>query len=323
MHVFLWYSFSFEPLAVSLVHSPSFSLTLTVSLSLRLPLSTSLHRIRSHCLRLAHSLVCARSFFSVAAFLFDRCMQYTRVRAIPYTIWRVVTGKLDVSCKWYDMSIVLTDFSSYTFIMNTCHMSHIPFSHSCRFFTRTHTHTSTRAWARAHTQHSHIHFFFVAPLFSRSFWHWCFPPIFFSIWVFCSISLHFYSFISSSIWFLLLIPGCWSHLLNQQSTYATAAPFSVNHYSIYLTLCSSQFPSPFQPRILCVVIFFHSILRFPIRHVHIYAILLLFSAVCSLYFRFQKKVEWDQATVYSVCCMRTVYAVRYVLFAICTAILFL
>lgn len=28
-----------------------------------------------------------------------------------------------ISCKWYDMNIVLTDFSSYTFIMNMCHMS--------------------------------------------------------------------------------------------------------------------------------------------------------------------------------------------------------
>lgn len=53
---------------------------------------------------------------------------YVSVSVSECTKQRVVTGKLDVSCvSDTHISIVLTDFSSYTFIMNTCHMSHIPF----------------------------------------------------------------------------------------------------------------------------------------------------------------------------------------------------
>lgn len=71
-----------------------------------------------------------RSFYNIFSVSYR-----ARMRAAEH-VWdaeRVVTGKLDVSCKWYDKSIVLTDFSSYTFIMNTCHMSHMPFPH--RFLT--------------------------------------------------------------------------------------------------------------------------------------------------------------------------------------------
>lgn len=58
-------------------------------------------------------------FFSSSTFACLRCRR------------RFVMGKLDVSCiilcTYMIVCFVLTDISSYTFIMNTCHMSHTPF----------------------------------------------------------------------------------------------------------------------------------------------------------------------------------------------------
>lgn len=100
---------------LTLTLSP-YSLSLFLSLSLTLTLTLSFSPSHS-----VSGLIRSHSRYSAS------------MRATLCIMQRVVTGKLDVSCKWYDMSIVLTDFASYTFIMNTCHMSHMPFSYRLLF----------------------------------------------------------------------------------------------------------------------------------------------------------------------------------------------
>lgn len=117
---------------------------------------------------------------------------------------RVVTGKLDISCKWYDMSIVLTDFSSYTFIMNTCHMSHMPFSY--RLHSRLFC-SLILVLCFSFTPCS-VCIFFYCPL-SHIFCCQCllaFLQFSFQFEFFSSISSILFIH-SSSIWILLLIPG--------------------------------------------------------------------------------------------------------------------
>lgn len=201
----------------------------------------------------------------------DVCNARMRMRCISYAEGR--NRKIRrILCKWYDMSIVLTDFSSCTFIMNTCHMSHIPFSTSTLvFFPSIHSLT--------------------LPLLPTNFLF----NLSFQFDLFA-----FYSFVRRID--LILVVDPWAHLPNQATAYHTVSFLHFSSSSVLSSSSSSSSPFFFYvhfflsvsiPNSACnTLLLFHcSACMFPIRklciHQHTscvcfyYSICLVLFAICT------------------------------------------